>query len=70
MNAAIREAIYERASRESLKLRLRAALRFVIIVTMLWAEFTALLVWYLAGRESGPGAHRYFFEWIAAWFLT
>jgi hypothetical protein len=70
MNAAIREAIYQRAGMESVKLKLRAALRFVIIVTMLWAEFTVMLVWYLAGRESGPGAHRYFIEWIAAWFLT
>jgi hypothetical protein len=29
-----------------------------------------ILVWYWTGRESGPIAHRYFFEWFSAWFLT
>jgi hypothetical protein len=70
MNTAIREAIYERATIESLKLRLRDALRFLILATMLWAEFSVILVWHWSGRSSGPQAHRYFLEWFAAWFLT
>jgi Type IV secretion-system coupling protein DNA-binding domain len=70
VKAAIREAIYERMTIESLKLRLRTALRTVILVTTLWAEFSVFLVWYWAGHECGPQAHRYFFEWFAAWFLT
>jgi Type IV secretion-system coupling protein DNA-binding domain len=70
MNAAIRQAIYESATIESLKLKLRTALRFLIIVTFMWVEFSLILVWYWTGRDSGPEAHRYFFEWVAAWFLT
>ena len=70
MNAAIREAIYESAAIESLKLKLKRALQFLLVVTMMWAEFTVILIWYWSGRDSGPAAHLYFFEWFAAWFLT
>lgn len=70
MNAAIREAIHESATIESLKLKLRWTLQMLLAVTAMWAEFSVILIWYWTGRDSGPEAHQYFFEWFTAWFLT
>jgi hypothetical protein len=70
MTPAIRQAIHEHALNASLELRLREALRYLLLTAAIWGEMTVCLVWHWTGQYGGPAAHRYFIRWFLAWFLT
>jgi hypothetical protein len=70
MTPAIRQTIHEHVLLASLELRLREALRYVLLTAALWAEMTLCLVWHWTGHYGGSAAHRYFIRWFLAWFLT
>jgi len=65
-----RKAIRYELSCGSAAMLLRLYLRIQLLWILIWAASDLFLVWYWAGRVSGPGAHEYFGRWILAWFFT
>ena len=65
-----RTAIRYELSCGSAAMLLRLYLRIQLLWILIWAASDLFLVWYWAGRVSGPGAHEYFCRWILAWLFT
>jgi hypothetical protein len=70
MRLAIREDFDDNPAIEALRRRLRGVLLWLLTLTAVWIELTVTMVFYWSVRATGPAAHRYFFRWFIAWFLT
>lgn len=63
-------AIKYEVGQRSFAMVARLFLRLALIGIGIWAASTFALVWYWTARYCGPFAHRYFGEWLLAWFFS